>query len=147
MNWPKTAVLAAAALLVSLPASARIYSFDAVATGAEQAPPVNTPGTATLTATYDSDTRELRWIVTYAGLSGPPTAGHFHGPADIGVNAGVVVPFEDDLASPIEGAVVLTEAQEADLLAGLWYLNLHTAAHPGGEVRAQLIPVELPAPS
>ncbi len=43
-----------------------------------------------------------------------------------------------DPSSPIGGSVRLTEAQQADLLAGRWYFNVHTQASPGGEIRGQL---------
>ena len=80
----------------------------------------------------------LTWTITYSGLTGPVTAGHFHGPAAPGVNAGVVVPFTGSLASPITGTATLTAAQVADVKAGLWYINLHTPTAPGGEIRGQV---------
>jgi hypothetical protein len=43
-------------------------------------------------------------------------------------------------ANPIKGKAVLTDAQIADLKAGKWYFNVHTAAHPGGEIRGQVAP-------
>jgi hypothetical protein len=64
---------------------------------------------------------------------------HFHGPAAAGANAGVVLPFANP-ASPIEGQATLTPAQAADLSAGKWYANVHTAANPGGEIRGQMLP-------
>ncbi|MDQ3214889.1 MAG: CHRD domain-containing protein [Pseudomonadota bacterium] len=107
-------------------------------TGAQEVPAVTTSGTGTVETTFDKSTNVLTWTVTYAGLSGPLTAGHFHGPALPGVNAGVVVPFTGDLASPIRGKATLTSAQSADLTAGRWYANLHTAKNPGGEIRGQV---------
>jgi hypothetical protein len=71
-------------------------------------------------------------------LSGPASAAHFHGPAAPGQNAGVIVPFPNP-ESPIRGEATLTEAQAADLLAGRWYVNVHSRAHPGGEIRAQVV--------
>ena len=64
---------------------------------------------------------------------------HFHGPADKGVNAGVVVPFAPPITSPYHGTATLTDAQIQDLEAGKWYVNVHTAANPGGEIRGQVM--------
>jgi hypothetical protein len=105
--------------------------------GAQEVPAVASPGAGTVDATFDRDSRKLTYRVVYSGLTGPATAGHFHGPAAPGQNAGVVVPFPN-AASPIQGEATLTEAQAADLLAGRWYVNIHTRAHPGGEIRAQV---------
>ena len=106
--------------------------------GAQEVPPVTTGGTGSVDTTFDKSTNVLTWTVTYAGLSGPVTAGHFHGPAAAGANAGVAVPFTGNLSSPIRGKATLTTAQVADLTAGRWYVNLHTAKHPGGEIRGQV---------
>lgn len=105
--------------------------------GANEVPPVTTAGSGTVEARFDKTTQVLSWKVTFSNLSGPATAAHFHGPAAPGSNAGVVIPFSGN-TSPIEGSATLTPAQAADLLAGKWYANVHTAANKGGEVRAQI---------
>lgn len=109
--------------------------------GASEVPAVVGAGTGSVDASLNSATNLLTWTVTYSGLSGPATAGHFHGPAMAGVNAGVVMPLSGSLASPIVGSATLTPAQATDLMAGRWYLNLHTAANPGGEIRGQVNPL------
>jgi CHRD domain len=88
--------------------------------------------------TFDPQTKKLTWKVTYSGLTGPATAAHFHGPAEPGKNAGVVVPIQNIATSPAEGSATLTDAQAADLTAGRYYVNVHTAANPGGEIRGQV---------
>ena len=103
---------------------------------ASEVPPKASSGSGTAKINLSGNT--LTWTVTYSGMSGPVTAGHFHGPAAAGANAGVVVPFAGSLASPITGSATLTDAQIADLKAGKWYVNLHTAANPGGEIRGQV---------
>ncbi|WP_296446162.1 CHRD domain-containing protein [Rhodoferax sp. UBA5149] len=113
-------------------------SVSASLSGASEVPANTSAATGSLDASLNKDTHVLSWTVTYAGLSGPTTGGHFHGPAMAGQNAGVVVPLGGSLASPIKGMATLTAAQESDLMAGKWYLNLHTAAHPGGEIRGQV---------
>lgn len=96
-------------------------------------------GTGTADIKLDNATNELSWKVTYSGLTGDATAAHFHGPAAPGQNASVVVPFKGSVASPIEGKATITPGQAADLVAGKWYVNIHTAANPGGEIRGQVV--------
>jgi hypothetical protein len=121
------------------PAFAETVTFEVPLSGQNQVPPADTTGTGLLVATFDTETRLLSWTITYEGLTGAPTAAHFHGPAELGVNAGVAVGLPGTLASPIVGEVTLDEAQAGDLLGGLYYLNVHTGAFPAGEIRGQLV--------
>ena len=98
---------------------------------------ITSSGKGTGTFTYDPGTHVLTYTVTYEGLTGPAVAAHIHGPADPGANGPPVVPFAN-AASPITGTATLTDAQAADLAAGKWYVNVHTAANKGGEIRGQI---------
>ena len=106
--------------------------------GTSEVPSVMSAGAGTLVVTLNPSTNMLNWTMTYSGLSGPVTGAHFHGPAMAGQNAGVIVPVTGSLASPITGTATFTPAQAADLAAGKWYVNLHTAANPGGEICGQV---------
>jgi len=128
---------AALAIGFASPAFAEMVKMAATLDGAQQNPPVTTEGKGTADVTFDTDTKTLTWTVEYSGLSGDAAAGHFHGPAAKGENADVAVPFEN-AASPIKGSAVLTDAQAADLVAGKYYINIHTAANKGGEIRGQV---------
>ena len=115
-------------------------SFTAWLTAGQEVPPNLSLGNGTASVTLDPNGM-LHWTVSYQGLSGPATAAHFHGPATPGFNAGVVVPISGPSpASPMQGSAQLTPAQIADLVAGRWYVNVHTAANPGGEIRGQVVP-------
>ena len=107
--------------------------------GSTEVPANDSKGTGTVAAKLDTSSMKLTWTVTYSGLSGPATAAHFHGPAKAGDSAGPQITLEAPLASPISGEATLTKAQADDLANGLWYLNVHTAAHPPGEIRGQLV--------
>ena len=75
------------------------------------------------------------------GLTGPAKAAHFHGPAAAGANSGVQIDIgKMGLASPMHGSATLTAEQETDVMAGMWYINIHTAKHPDGEIRGQVMP-------
>ena len=141
-RFPTIAAILAGALLVSAcvssPKMAGTQSMMTRLSGFSEVPPVSGAATGSVETSYNLDTHVLQWTVTYASLSGPATGGHFHGPAMPGTNAPVVLPFKGSLASPITGNAVLTPAQASDLLAGRWYVNLHTAANPGGEIRGQV---------
>lgn len=119
-------------------APAATQSFSAILSSSAEVPPNMSTGSGALTATLDKNTSVLTWKLTYAGLTGPATMAHFHGPAMPGSNAGVVLPFPSAV-SPAEGSATLTPVQIADLTAGRWYANVHTAANPGGEIRGQVM--------
>jgi hypothetical protein len=106
--------------------------------GKAEVPPNTSAGTGTADIDYDAASKKLSWKVTYSGLSGPATAAHFHGPAEAGKNAGVAIAIPNATSSPVEGSATLTDAQAADLVAGKYYVNIHTAANPGGEIRGQV---------
>jgi hypothetical protein len=128
-----------ASLILGMPAMAQTVNLKADLKGSNEVPPIQVKATGSMTGTYDPASKKLTWSVNYSDLTANPTAGHFHGPADTDKNAGVVVPFKAPLTSPIQGEATLTDAQATQLLAGQWYVNIHTAAHPGGELRGQVM--------
>src|ERR1022692_3343317 len=138
---PVLAAAALAAVMFAASASfAAVVNYTATLKGASEVPPGDSKGTGTVTATYDTASKKFTYTATYAGLTGAATAAHFHGPAAAGANAPPVVPVAATaLASPIKGEATLTDAQAADLAAGKWYFNVHTAANKGGEVRGQVM--------
>ncbi|HZL30859.1 MAG TPA: CHRD domain-containing protein [Pseudolabrys sp.] len=119
------------------PAMAATMTFKASLNGKSEVPPNTTAGTGSVTATYDSDSKKLSWKGSYSGLTGPATAAHFHGPAPAGKNAAVLVPISPNGPS-FEGSATLTDAQAKALADGDLYVNVHTAANKGGEIRGQL---------
>jgi len=89
-------------------------------------------------ATLNTSTDELKYSITYAGLSGPVMAAHFHGPAPMGKDAKVLVPIAGPYMSGMSGEAKVTPAVAKALLKGLTYVNLHTKMDPMGEARAQM---------
>jgi hypothetical protein len=133
----RIAFIAATAGLLAATAHAETVRLHATLDAASEVPPKMSQGKGEATVTVDTTTKSVTWDVTYSGLTGPATMAHIHGPAAPGANAGVVQPLMPP-ASPIKGTVTLTDGQIADLLAGKDYVNVHTAANPGGEIRGQL---------
>ncbi|WP_375161728.1 CHRD domain-containing protein [Bradyrhizobium sp. RDT46] len=132
-----TAVLGALLMVAAAPSRAEVIKLQAELKGSNEVPPNNSSGSGRAEATFDSETKVLTYTVTFTDLSGPAMGAHFHGPSEAGKNAGIVLPFKT-VQSPIQGSATLTDAQAADLLAGKWYANIHTAANPGGELRGQM---------
>ncbi|MGE5169889.1 MAG: CHRD domain-containing protein [Rudaea sp.] len=129
--WPLAAVLAFAST------TALAATMDLKLSGAQEVPPVTTSGSGSGSITINDD-GSVSGSVTASGFA--PTAAHIHHGA-AGKNGPVIVPFtkEGDKFSAPAGAKLSPEQMQA-FKAGDLYVNIHSAAHPGGEVRAQLKP-------
>ena len=136
-------VAAATLTLVLSGCSGMMHSSNMVAMstelrGANEVPPNASNGRGSVDAAFNKDTMQLRWKVNFSGMTGAPTMGHFHGPAAVTANAGIALGWANPVVNGMEGNATLTAAQAADLMAGRWYANVHTAAFPGGELRGQM---------
>ncbi|MBX7043379.1 MAG: CHRD domain-containing protein [Ignavibacteria bacterium] len=141
-----------ATFMIQQSSYALIFPFNLSYSGLQEVPPNASPATGTIIGTYDNASKVLSFAINFSGMLGNTTAGHFHGPAPIGVNAPVIIGYAGFptgvQAGVYANAFVLTPVQETHLLAGNVYSNLHTTQFPGGEIRTQMIldaplPVEL----
>lgn len=113
--------------------------------GDNEVPPVPTGASGEVTVNYDADTNLLQYIVEVE-VTDPLTitASHIH-TGTVGVNGGVEVTLFSGPPTLVTetfsftDSALLTEAQEAALLAEGLYVNVHTTENTGGEVRAQLV--------
>ncbi|MBC8747359.1 hypothetical protein OKW43_001529 [Paraburkholderia sp. WC7.3g] len=125
-------------------AQAAPVSFNVPLTGAQQVPPVQTPGSGSAKLTYDASTRVVTWNITFSGLTSPTTMAHFHGPAPAGKNADVKVWLSQkgkmEATSPITGQATLSPDDAKMFEAGDMYINVHTKNNPNGEIRGQVMP-------
>lgn len=141
MKLFKLASCLAFAFVLCVPAGAAVIPLTATMDGpqANAGSGTGSAGTGLATIDYDTDTNVMSWNITWSGLSGTPTAMHFHGAALPNQNAGVQVAVAFG-AQPVVGNAILNASQEIDLLAGLWYLNLHSTTWGGGEIRGTVRP-------
>jgi hypothetical protein len=118
---------------------AETIAYKAVLNAQNQPTPNDSKGTGTAEVTYDTTSKTLAWTINFDGLTGPAIMAHFHGPAAPGANAGVALMIGANPTSPAKGTATLTDAQAADLQGGRWYINIHTNANRGGEIRGQVV--------
>ena len=135
-----------AACLVSSARAATLI-LTASLDGAQEAPvPVVTTGTGAATMTIDDVTGVWSLTGTFSSLLANASNAHIHGPAPVGLAAGVVkgLAFTAAASGSVSGSSVATgvysAVQIADLKNGLHYVNIHSTSFPGGEIRGQLIP-------
>jgi hypothetical protein len=132
----------AVAAVFASAASAATVTYTARLSGRSEIPKTDSKATGKLDATFDTQTKTLNYTLTFDGLSGPATAAHIHGPATRAQSAGVVTPLGGaNPVSPVTGSVTLTDVQVKSLQSAKLYVNVHTAANPGGEIRGQIISV------
>ena len=132
------ALACTAALVLASPSMAAMLNLKADLKASNEVPPNDSKGSGSLTATYDDAGKKLSWKGSISGMSGPATAAHFHA-GEAGKNGAVAVPITGADKGAFEGSATLTDAQAADMMAGRWYVNIHTAAHKAGEIRGQLM--------
>ena len=116
------------------------YVVSGIATGTQEVPATPTKAAGSVSGTYDDKTHMLTYRVTWDALSGPPLFAHFHGPADPGQNAKVLIPINiTPMASGIAtGAIILPDSTANFFKSGKMYYNIHSPQYPGGEIRAQV---------
>jgi len=125
-------------LACAAPSIAATVNLKADLKSSNEVPPNESKGTGSVTATFDTDSNKLSWKGTVSGLIGTVTAAHFHA-AEAGRNGAVACPIIGaDKGSSFEGSATLTDTQAEDLMAGRWYVNIHTTTHKAGEIRGQV---------
>ena len=145
-----TAVLIAGLLTLTLaPAVMAAETFTTELSGENQVPPLDVEATGDATVTISDDGQTVSWDVTYSGLTGAPAAGHIHVGAE-GTNGPVMIPFAEVTETGTSGSFAAADYQTGDGLPADWdgvlaairdgnaYVNIHTEANPGGEIRGQL---------
>lgn len=118
-----------------------VYSISGTASGDQEVPPVSTSATGTLSGSYDTVSKSLIYSISWTGLSGDATMAHFHGPAVAGENAPPIETLTittNGTAGIAKDTIVASDALHSALMSGKVYYNVHTAAHPDGEVRGQV---------
>lgn len=133
--------LAVGLLLTSHTGRAAFNELRLTATlnGANEVPPITTDASGVGNFIINTADNTLHFDITVQGLSSTETAAHIHGPAEIGINAGVLFPLP--LGNIKTGVWNYPEAAEADIISGRTYVNVHSITSPGGEIRGQIMPL------
>lgn len=131
------ALAATVALGGAAVSQAAVVQFSGTLDGGQETPPIVSGGSGVLTLVMDTDANTLTGSVVFAGLGSAETMAHIHGFAAIGAPAGIL--FNLPLGSPKAVNWNFLEAQQANIIAGLTYVNIHTTGFPGGEIRGQIL--------
>ncbi|MBI2947357.1 MAG: CHRD domain-containing protein [Verrucomicrobia bacterium] len=126
-------------------AQIQVLPFTALLSGGAEVPPVATGANGTGTLALEGN--KLSYIISYHGLSGAAGAAHIHGPANALGSAAPMIAFSGPFGSSgvLIGSSPATPAQIDAFKAGQTYVNFHTAANGGGEIRGQIVPLQLRA--
>lgn len=136
IQTPAALAAITAAMLFAVPAAqAEMMVFKTEMTGTAEVPPNDSMATGTAEVTLDTEAKTVTWTYTHDKLSGDMTAAHIHGPATATESAPPVV---DTTSETMTGTGPITDAQAAEMIAGMYYFNVHTAKFPDGEIRGQL---------
>ena len=175
MRYFSPALVLIANLILQTPVAHAIpMTFVGNLSGANEVPPVASPGTGLATVILDPTAQTLQVNATFSGLTSNDVAAHIHCCAPLGTNAGVATTLPAFAGFPLgvtQGTFLSQlfsledptfynpafvtlqgglEQAEAALIAGIengqTYFNIHTSVNPGGEIRTQLLPLGVPGP-
>ena len=120
---------------------ATVSTFTATLMGSSETPPNSSMATGTASFTYDPSTYILSGTITFGGFTSATTVAHIHlGAVGVAGNPVFTIEASGPFTSPISYSTpALTAAQASDLIAGNYYVNIHTVAFPNGEIRGQLL--------
>jgi hypothetical protein len=132
-----------------------LFAYTAVLNGPQENPPRDSPSQGVAQVLLVKETNTVCYRISYSPMLGPEILAHFHGPAAPSQNAGILVdisPANSPVGSPKHGCVPFTKDQVKLLNKGLIYINVHSTAFTGGEIRGQFFPTKIkyakvPAPS
>lgn len=110
-----------------------MFTFGAQLSGGQEVPPNASLATGGFRLWLWPDLTRADFVMTHT-VAGA-TAAHIHR-APPGENGPIVIPLP--AGGNVSGTVPITPGGLSDLLAGKWYVNVHSTAYPGGEVRGQL---------
>ncbi len=119
-----------------------IVNYNVAIKGENSVPALSNTGSGTLVGTYNKTTKALSYTLTWTLTnSAIATLAHFHGPVAATSTAGVRVTIfsAQNTTGSITGTATLDATMETELLAGLWYCNLHSTLNAGGALRGQMI--------
>lgn len=140
------ALLAVLLGAVALPSSAALWYLQATLTGSQEVPPVSTNASGVLFGSYDDVAKTINLAITVSGISQSNlTASHIHRGA-VGVNGPAIFSIGSGSSYAVLGSQLIKvivgapfpAAEEANLLSGNTYINIHTTAYPAGEIRGQI---------
>jgi len=137
-------------------------TYKANLSGANERPNATTStGTGTWIGTLNTQTNVLTYTLNYTGLSTNSTASHIHAQSDATTNANVVLNFQSFAGATtaftpgstsgsaagtinlsggtVTGFTITGDSLKKAMDAGMAYVNVHTTANPGGEIRGQIV--------
>ena len=131
-----TALSLALTLSVSVASaeSQRAFAARIELSGANEVPPADSDATGTAIIVIVPAIDMVCWNLDWENIDGTVTAAHIHGPAPVGVNAGVLVP----LSISADGCTTDSDADAIAAAPWNYYVNIHSTTYPGGAIRGQL---------
>jgi len=126
--------------LIAFATTTRAESFTVYLSSAQEVPTNASTATGRGRIVLDTTTNMISYTITFTGLSGAQSAAHIHSPAPIGTNTGVQVTFTvaGGTSGTISGTAAVTATIIGHMRSGQAYVNVHSAAFPGGEIRGQI---------